>query len=429
MSTEEKRKRSRAIPIAIIVVATIIGFASVFGLWVKRQALETETFTQTSGDLLENEDIRNAVADFVVATIYNNVDVQAEIASQLPPQAQALSAPAAAGLRQLATNAMQKVLAEPKVQELWEQATGAAQARLIALLDDEGKFVSTTGGTVTLDLTALISDATAQIGIGADIASKLPPEAGQIEILQSDQLSGAQTAIKVLRTLAWALTALTLLLYAAAIWLARGRRRETLRAVGYSFAFIGLLVLLTRHAAGNLVTGSLAASASIEPAVDATWEISTSLLLETAQSLIAYGIVIVLAAWLAGPTAMATSVRRAITPYLRQPLVALGGAAAIVVALLAWDPVVATHRLVPSLLLALLLFGGVEALRRQVIREFPDHVETGIRRTAAAPAAAEPRGDDRLDQLERLARLREAGVLDEGELAAEKRKILGASTG
>jgi hypothetical protein len=208
-----------------------------------------------------------------------------------------------------------------------------------------------------------------------------------------------------------------------AIWLARGRHRETLRAVGYSFAFIGLMVLLTRNAAGNLVVGSLAASESIEPAVDATWEISTSLLLETAQSLIAYGLVIVFAAWLAGPTAIATTARRAITPYLRQPLVAFGAAAGILVALLAWDPVVATHRLIPSLLLALVLFGGVEALRRQVIREFPDNVDTRIRRPVAKPAvAAEPAGD-RISQLERLARLREAGVLDDAELAAEKEKI------
>ena len=41
-----------------------------------------------------------------------------------------------------------------------------------------------------------------------------------------------------------------------------------------------------------------------------------------------------------------------------------------------WDPVVATHRLAPSLLLILLLALGFEFLRRQVIREFPDRVTT-----------------------------------------------------
>ena len=83
-----------------------------------------------------------------------------------------------------------------------------------------------------------------------------------------------------------------------------------------------------------------------------------------------------LAAWLAGPTSWATSVRRAITPYLRQPAYAYGGLAFLLVLLFWWDPVIATHRLVPSLLLILFSAIGVEALRRQVIREFPEHVTT-----------------------------------------------------
>jgi hypothetical protein len=32
------------------------------------------------------------------------------------------------------------------MQDLWKEATQAAQERLIALLDDKGEFVSTTGG-------------------------------------------------------------------------------------------------------------------------------------------------------------------------------------------------------------------------------------------------------------------------------------------
>ena len=53
------------------------------------------------------------------------------------------------------------------------------------------------------------------------------------------------------------LTALVLLLYAAAIALAGDRRRQTLRAVGFSFIFVGVVVLFARGAAGNLVVGSL----------------------------------------------------------------------------------------------------------------------------------------------------------------------------
>ena len=151
-----------------------------------------------------------------------------------------------------------------------------------------------------------------------------------------------------------------------------------------------------------------------------------------------------LAAWLAGPTSWATSVRRAITPYLRQPAYAYGGLAFLLVLLFWWDPVVATHRLVPSLLLILFSAIGVEALRRQVIREFPEHVtthsaegiaqamwsrmqearEARIARRAQPAAVAAGTGDAKLDALERLAKLRESGVLTDEELANEKRRIM-----
>ena len=110
-----------------------------------------------------------------------------------------------------------------------------------------------------------------------------------------------------------------------------------------------------------------------------------------------------------------------------------------------WNPVVATDRIVPSILLALFLAIGVEALRRQVVREFPDRVATGtpegmahtlaermresregrVAAAGAAPAAAPPAAPSRVDELERLAKLRESGVLSDEELAAEKRRILG----
>ena len=436
--SDDAPPRGRALPIALVLLATIIAIVSVLALWVKRQALETETWTQTSTDLLADEAIRDAVSDFIVDSLYENVDVESQIAGALPPRAQALAGPAAGGLRQLATRAAQEALAQPKVEALWEDANRAAHERLIALLDDEGEFVSTTGGTVTLDLTAIVAEIAAGTGVGGDLAGRLPAGAAEIEIMESDELDAAQTGVKVLRTLAWALSALALVLYALAIYLARGRRRETLRAVGFSFIVVGGVALLARAAAGDAVTGALGETSAAETPILNTWTIGTSLLKETAESLIAYGAIAVLAAWLAGSTSVATSIRYAAAPYLRQRRFAYGGLVVLLVLLFWWNPVVATDRLVPSIVLAVLLAIGVEALRRQVTREFPDRVATGTpegiahalaerlreareQRVGARPPAP---GTSRVDQLERLAKLRESGVITSEELAAEKHRIL-----
>ena len=440
---DAKKKTGRhALPIILIVLATIIGIVSVFALWAKRQVLETDTWRTTSEQLIQNGDIQGGLNTFIVSAIFDNVDVQAELANKLPPELAPLAGPLAGALRTGADDVVAKALAEPKVQELFVNASAAAQSKLIALIEDKGQFVSTTGGVVSLDLTTLVASVTAELGL-PDVASKLPPEASSIEIMKSDQLAAVQTGLSLLKTVGYVLTALVLLLYAAAIALAGDRRRTTLRAVGFSFIVIGLVVLFARGAAGNLVVGSLSGAASSDAAVSAAFNIGSSLVLETGQSILIYGIVIVLAAWLAGPTRWATSIRHALTPYLRQPRYAYGGLALLLLLVFWWDPVVATHRIVPSLLLIAFAVLGTEMLRRQVIREFPDHVTTGSpagvaqgiaermragRHTqpATAGARAAPTGDPRVTEIERLAGLHTSGALTDEEFAAEKARVLGS---
>ena len=431
----------RALPIILIVLATIVGITSVFALWAKRQLLETDTWATTSEELIQNADIQDALSNFIVTTIYDNVDVEAALADRLPPQLAPLAGPVSGALRSAAGDVALRALEQPKVQQLWVDANRAAQSKLIALIEDNGQFVSTTGGVVTLDLKSLLESVTSELGLPSALAAKLPSSATSIQVMDSSELDAAQKGVNLLQTLAWFLTALTLLLYAGAIFLAGDRRRETLRGVGFSFIVIGAIVLFARGAGGNAVVSSLSETASSDAAVQATYNIGTSLLVETGQSIIAYGIVIVLAAWLAGPMSWAISIRRAATPYLRQPRYAYGGLAVLLVLVFWWDPVVATHRLVPSLLLIGFAALGTEMLRRQVIDEFPDQVETGSpggiaqglgerirearqRRVAAAGAPAAAGGDERVGDLERLAGLRESGVLSEEEFAAEKTRVL-----
>ena len=133
------------------------------------------------------------------------------------------------------------------------------------------------------------------------------------------------------------------------------------------------------------------------------------------------------------------------TPYLRQPRIAYGALAVVLVLIFWWGPTSGTRRLVPSLILIAVLALGVEVLRRQVIREFPDRVTTGSaegvaqriaarmrdareRRLASRGAGPPPSpGEERVSQLERLGQLRDSGVLSADEFAAEKKRILEAS--
>ena len=430
MTDASTGRHRRGLVTALVVLASLLGILAVFAVWANRQALETDTWTETSTELLEDEEIRTAVAGFLVDQLYANVDVQAELESRLPPQAAALAGPAAGGLRELANRAALEALGRPRVQALWEEANRRVHERLIDLVEGKSELIQTEGNAATLDLGALLEQISERSGVGANLVGKLPEDAAQITIVRSDQIGFAQDLVRILRGLAIVLTVLTLGLFALAVYLARGWRREALRSVGIGFVLIGFAVLVARSLAGNAVVGALATTAAAEPAAESTWEIGTSLLRASAVAMIGYGVLIIFASWLAGPSAAATSLRRGLAPYLRERQIAYTGVAVIVLLVLWWNPTPGTSRLVPTLILVGLFVAGVEALRRITEREFPDAERGRLRaslseaiRSRRPPAAAAP-ADERLQGLERLARLREAGILDEQELAREKQRIL-----
>ena len=166
--------------------------------------------------------------------------------------------------------------------------------------------------------------------------------------------------------------------------------------------------------------------------------ISTSLLEQAAVAAIGYGVVIVFAAWLAGPTRLAVASRAVLAPWLREPRFAYGGLAAIVLLVLAWGPTPATQRVLPVLVMIALLVAGTEALRRQTALEHPNASReeatermrawfSGAGERLRGRGGREPGRSARIDELERLGQLRDAGVLDASEFQREKQRILGST--
>jgi hypothetical protein len=439
MATSEVRRAHRGGVYALLVAGTVAAFLSIMAIWVQRQVLDGDNWTRSSSQLLEDPAIRTAVSGYLVDQLYANVDVAGELRGLLPAQAKGLAGPAAGGLRTVAQNLADQALQRPRVQAAWEQANRAAHAQLIRVLNGGGKGVSTANGAVTLDLGALLADLDARTGIGGRAAGRIPPGAAQLTVLRSDQLKTAQNLASALRPLAIGLTALMLVLYALAIWLARGWRRRALRGVGIGLVIAGIAALLARRVGGDQVVASLASTESVRPAIASTWRIGTSLLQSIATAAVAYGVVAIIGAWLAGPTSAAIAVRRTTAPYLREPAWAYGGLAVVVLLLLVWAPTQALRQPVTALILIALLAGGFEALRRQTEREFPDgerrlgaQVRAGVAhfgeaRRGAAPVpagvAAAPEGGQ-LERLERVAALHDRGALTDEEFDAEKRAIL-----
>ena len=118
------------------------------------------------------------------------------------------------------------------------------------------------------------------------------------------------------------------------------------------------------------LVGALA-NPDTKKAVSATWAIGTELLRNVGFNVLVYGIGIVLAAWIAGPSRPAVWLRRLSAPTIRdRPYLLYAVVTFVLLIVLVTGPTDAT-RVYPLLALFALAFFGTEVLRRQTLREFP----------------------------------------------------------
>jgi hypothetical protein len=355
----------------VLIIAGLLLFLTSFAVWINRVALNTQVFSDTSGELLDNDAIRSAVATRTVDELFDNVDVQAEVEAKLPKDVKSLSGPATAALRQASYEIVDRALEQPTFQKLFTTALEESHATLVEVLEGGGSRVSTQGGEVTLDLRGIIRKASDRIGIGEEVADKIPADAGQIVILRSDQLDTAQNGFQLLKTLAWVLPLLTLVAFGFAVWLA-GERRRAVRGVGIILAVVGLLGLLAATLTRNYLVDALVAERNDQEAANAAWNILTELMRGSFRWMIIIGILFLVAAWLAGPGRRAVSTRSVIAPGLRNRVWAYVGLA-IVGLFLLWSGQVSdfTRFLFVAVVVAL---GAtwIELTRRQTLLEFPE---------------------------------------------------------
>ena len=443
--TELSRGRRWAVR-GLLVVATLVTVVAIFAVWANRQVLDADNWADTSTELLENEAIRTQLSAFLVDSIYEQVDVAAEVEAALPERLDPLAGPAANGLRQLAERRTERLLERPRVQDAWSTANRVTMQQFIDIAEGDSRAVSLSGNAVVLNLREVMTDIVRRLGGSGRLVNKIPEDAGRITVMNADEVETLQNGVNAVQGLSAFLPGLAVALFALAAFLARGRRRRTIMFAGGGFILAGGIVLVGRNLGEDYIVDALASTASLEPVVQAAWSIGTAMLSDVAQAAIIMGIPVVIACVLAGPARAAVSFRRAAAPWLRaRPDLAYGILAAGILLVIAWGPIPATRMILPVLLLIVLAFSGLAILRRQVAEEFPEATGTGLDLSlgagvsrAAKAVAASVRGSDgktapataaaaeasRLDALERLADLHERGKLSDEEFAAGKERLV-----
>jgi hypothetical protein len=308
----------RVAAIGLLVVGSIVGVVSIGAVFARTELLNTTRYVATVEPLADSPPIRHALAGFVVTTIYQHVKVEQLAREALPPKGQFLAAPLSDGIRAFSSQIVERFLASSQFRTLWSAANRLAHEQLVALLKDTTQRVGPVtlrDGIVTVDLSETIAMAQQQLvrsGLTFVASVHVPAPRAQYHLIDSQLLARARSYVGVLNALTWALPALMLAAFGAAIGLDTDRRRALLR-VGIAFAAGMAVVVVLLAVARSLYLDAAAGPQVPRDAAGAVFDTVLRYLRAGAYLGVGAGTVVAAAAWLAGPSDVASRARRAIS--------------------------------------------------------------------------------------------------------------------
>lgn len=287
---------------ALVVLATLLAFGSVYAVWVRQQVLDGPTWADTSTRVVQDEQVRRALSVTVADRLTTSRVVRTQAlpllagAGATPEALAAASATLHATIERTAYDA----LGTQQAARLWRRANLAAQRELIRILDGRSTTVSVDHERVTVDLSQFVRRLGRGAGVDPAVVALLPAKDTRIDVMTSSDITAAQDVVRATRGLSIVLPALTLLLWLVALGLARGRRRATLMQLALGLALAGAAVLLTRALAGDAVVFALVDQPEYHPAADRVWAIGTSLLRDAGIAVLVAGLLLLGLTALAG---------------------------------------------------------------------------------------------------------------------------------
>jgi ABC-type sugar transport system permease subunit len=397
-STDSRQRARRISSWIVLVVACILAMTSVLVVFVRDQALDTDTYVATVQPLASDPAVQSAVADAVSARLVASTNLKQQVTDALPPSAGFLATPISVGLKTVVQQTTLQFVQSDAFRRLWTTLNRAAHQQLVALLTGSAIGpVSTDRGQVRLDLgkvvarVQLLLDANG-ITVFDGVATGGSP---QFILFQSTQLERLQSLIRTLDRLALLLPIVTVALLVAGVLLPVDRRRGFVRAaIGLSVAMAALVAAFAvgRHQYLGVMSG-----ATPHNAAAAAYDIVTGVPLETVRTTLGLSVVAALVGMAMGSRSIRARARAAWPPrrradgqlrrlsstYGRQIALALFGIGMSVLAI--WDNV--------AVGLPILVVAGVLALvdRR---RSAPDAgvgvTTTGLRPDRAPHSPAPP---------------------------------------
>jgi hypothetical protein len=299
--------RRRWVSITCAVIATLLIPASVITVWASNTILDKDQYVETVSALADEPAIQEGVTRELSLQVNEAADFEEFVDDALPEDLSLLAGPITSAVENLVSEAIGTIVASDQFAQLWTTSNEVSYEFVRAAVTGENvPGIVSEDGEIKVDLSGVL-DALGDV-LPEGVADQLDLEEADAEIvlLQSDDLASVQSGLDLLDTLSWFVPLVALAFVAAAIALAVDRRLGV-RRVGIAVALSSALTLLLLAIARGRFLGEV--RPENEEFAAAVFDTLLRFLRQSLQVALVVGIIMLLAAWLTGPSGSALRVR------------------------------------------------------------------------------------------------------------------------
>jgi hypothetical protein len=304
---------------ALLLVAALLGGLAVVSVYLRDQVLDTDTYVATVTPLAQDPAVRSAVAQRLTDEIITRSDLSA-IATRLadklkqggaPEQVSDLVTPLVSGVSSLLNSKINSLMTTDQFETAWVNINRIAHEGLVTVLTgQQGRFLTSEGDTVTLDLGELLSLVKERLAAeGLTIFGRIPDVSVPYTLVQSDRLPTVRTYARLLDAAGTWLPWVALVALLVGVLVAPDRRRAIIvgsaLAGGVAVALLGAATFGRTYYVDNLPAGVQSPEAAA-----AVIDAMLRYLIAALQTLVVAMVVFATGAFLAGPSRVAVGFRR-----------------------------------------------------------------------------------------------------------------------
>ncbi len=329
-----KRRVRRTTAAVLAFVTALLMVLTVVAGWTSRTALNTDKFVDRVGPIIDQPEVRTAIAVELTAELTKAIDTQSRLQKALPDNLTFLAGPISSGVDNVIGKQVTKVVDSKAFSRIWYASLRLSHTQVVRLLTGKDANVQIVRGKVVVNLIGVVEQVLSQLQsqlptvfgtaislqipdnlpldqiralVSRYLGIDLPPDFALVPIFDAAALQDAQTGVKVINLSIVLLLVLTVGLFVLTL-VASTDRRRTLLQVGLWTALITALVFF---AVRGLTQSSLSGiqNDTLEPAAKAAVREVFSSLRGWAALLFWCGTILALAMYLAGPGRLPRTLR------------------------------------------------------------------------------------------------------------------------